>query len=117
MPAMSLITIVSASVITFHYHQHDHYQHRYHHQTHHDNFPASGCQNGFYTLATFSSPLPLLVARGFPKGEDSLPDDLAGRGPFRVTDGPSLSGHNLDLVIIVVMITLMILARMVIMER
>ena len=101
---MSLITIVSASVITFH-----------HHQTHHDNFPASGCQNGFYT--TSASPLPLLVARDFPKGEDSLPDDLAGRGPFRVTDGPSLSGHNLDLVIIVVMITLMILARMVIMER
>ena len=61
--------------------------------------------------------LPLLVARDLPKGEDSLPDDLAGRGPFRVTDGPSLSGHNLDLVIILVMITLMILTRMVIMER
>ena len=100
------------------HHHHHHYLHRYHHQqSHHDNFPASGYQNGIYTLATFSSPLPLLVARDFPKGEDSLPNDLAGRGPFRVTDGPSLSGHNLDLVIIVVMITLMILARMVIMER
>ena len=28
------------------------------------------------------------------KGEDSLPDDLAGRRPLRVIDGPSLSGHN-----------------------
>ena len=28
------------------------------------------------------------------KGEDSLSDDLAGRRPFRVIDGPSLSGHH-----------------------
>ena len=28
------------------------------------------------------------------KGEDSLPDDLAGRRPLRVIDGPSLSGHH-----------------------